>query len=49
MHEMETMAINSQFYNDIESKWNNQFDINSSNSLNLTNPAMAGKKNLQKS
>lgn len=49
MHEMETMAMNSQFYNDIESKWNNQFDINSSNSLNLTNPAMAGKQALQKS
>ena len=35
MHEEQTMALNPHF----ENKWNNQFDMNSSNSLNLTNPA----------
>lgn len=46
MHEKETMALNSHFQHDFEAKWNNQFDINSSNSLNLTNPAMASKQAL---
>ena len=42
MHEEQTLALNSHFYNDFESKWNNQFDLASSNSLNLTRSAKQG-------
>ena len=42
MHEEQPLALNSHFYTDFESKWNNQFDLASSNSLNLTNPAAHG-------
>ena len=42
MHEEQTMALNSHFYNDFESKWNNQFDLTSSNSLNLTRSVTQG-------
>jgi len=33
MHDEQTLALNSHFYADMESKWNNQFDMTSSNSL----------------
>ena len=36
MNEEHPSNLNSHFYKDFESKWNNQFDMTSSNSLNFT-------------
>ena len=45
MYEEHPSNLNSHFYKDFESKWNNQFEMTSSNSLNMTKSAIHGANN----